>query len=131
LLVQASEYAEIRMEFDFETWAKLARDDPEEFERRRRALVRRTIEAAPADLRPQLERLQFRIDAVRSRSTHPLGACVRLNALMWTGFERLRRELGRAAGTRKQGGLPPQAPRRMAEVIPFDPTRRADRPHGR
>ena len=86
------------MEFDFDKWARLAKEDPAEFERQREATLRATIAAAPSEHRQRLEGLQFRLDLERQRSGSPLGSCLRLNSLMWSGFHRLRRELNAAAG---------------------------------
>ncbi len=72
-----------RAPFDFEAWARLAREDPEAFERRRRELLRRAIAQAPEGLRSRLEGLQWRVDAERARARHPMGACVRLFRMMW------------------------------------------------
>ena len=85
------------MEFDFDAWTRLAKDDPQEFERRRQTVVRATIEGASAEHRERLEGIQFRLDLERERSATPLGACVRMNALMWAGFFRLRKELRRVS----------------------------------
>jgi hypothetical protein len=107
------------MEFDFEKWAQLARDDPAEFERQREATLRATIAAAPSEHRQRLEGLQFRLNMERQRSSTPLGACVRINSLMWAGFHRLRKELNAAAK-----GMPdPQQARRSADVIAFGKAR--------
>ena len=81
------------MEFDFDAWVKLARENPEEFERQRQATLRATIDSAPADHRKRLEGLQFQIDMERQRSGSALGACIKLNSMMWAGFFRLRKEL--------------------------------------
>lgn len=107
------------MEFDFEKWARLAQEDPAEFERQREAAVRATIAAAPSTHRQRLEGLQFRIDMERQRSASALGACVRLNSLMWAGFYRLRKELNAAAAELAE---PPSA-RSGGQVIPFDRAR--------
>lgn len=101
------------MEFDFDAWSTLARDDPAAFERQRAATLRATIAAAPEEFRQRLEGLQFRLNLERQRSATPLGACVRLNSLMWAGFHRLRKELNDAAS-----GAPARAARN-AEVIQF------------
>jgi hypothetical protein len=107
------------MDFDFDKWAQLARDDPAQFERQRDAVLRATIAAAPSAHRQRLEGLQFRLNVERQRSGTPLGACVRLNSLMWAGFHRLREELNAAAR-----GLSAAEPARpSAEVIPFDMAR--------
>jgi hypothetical protein len=107
------------MEFDFDAWAKLARENPEEFERQRTAMVRATIESAPAEHRKRLEGLQFQIDLERQRSSTPLGACIRLNSLMWSGFHRLRKELNGLVDGPASGDEKPAAPP-VAEVIPME-----------
>lgn len=103
------------MEFDFEAWAKLARDDPEEFERRREAVVRATIESAPPEHRQRLEGLQFQINMERQRSGSALGACIKLNTLMWGAFSRLRKELNGLAN----GTAPDPTPKATAQIIPM------------
>jgi len=95
--------------FDFEAWAKLARDDPQEFERRRELEIRKLIDARP-DLQHRLEGLQFRIDAERKLARTPLKACLRISSLMWNSFYDLKDQLdGLAAGARSG-----QAPRRVS-----------------
>ena len=107
------------MDFDFDKWAQLAKDDPAEFERQREATLRATIARAPSEHRQRLEGLQFRLNMERQRSTSPLASCVRLNSLMWAGFYRLRKELNAAAR-----GLSQSAEARpSAEVISFQEAR--------
>lgn len=107
------------MDFDFESWARLAQEDPEAFERKRREAVRELIDGAAPDMQRRLEGLQCRIDLERSRAANPLASCVRLNTLMWAGFHRLRRELNAATGREPREE---QDPPGKAEVIPL-PTR--------
>jgi hypothetical protein len=115
------------MEFDFDKWARLARDDPEEFERQREATLRATIAAAPSEHRQRLEGLQFRLNMERQRSESPLGSCIRLNSLMWAGFYRLRKQLNAVAS-----GLSQEDPARgSAEIIPLQPMRERLRSGGR
>jgi hypothetical protein len=105
--------------FDFEAWATLARENPEEFERRREQEIRKVIDARP-DLRHRLEGLQFRIDAERKLARTPLKACLRISALMWDSFYALKYELdGLAAGVRGTEPAPPVCMPRRAEVIPL------------
>jgi hypothetical protein len=106
------------MDFDFDKWAKLAREDPAEFERQREAVLRATIAAAPSEHRQRLEGLQFQLDMERQRSGSPLGSCVRLNSLMWAGFYRLRKQLNAAAS-----GSPHPERHAAAEVIPLQAAR--------
>ncbi|MCC6534575.1 MAG: DUF3135 domain-containing protein [Burkholderiales bacterium] len=103
------------MDFDFDRWAKLAKEDPAEFERRRDETLRAIIAAAPPQHRDRLQGLQFRLDLERKRAGSPLASCLRLNSLMWAGFHRLRKELNEGVG-----GKPAAAnPRPSAEVIPL------------
>jgi hypothetical protein len=78
--------------FDFEAWATLARDNPEEFERRRRAAIDSLIASSPANRR-RLEGVQFRIDMERRLAHSPLKACLRVSEMMWDTFLELRTEL--------------------------------------
>jgi len=107
------------MEFDFDAWARLAKDDPEAFERQREATLRATIAAAPEAHRERLERLQYRLDLERQQAKTTLAACVRLNSLMWTGFRRLRKELQTVSR-----GFAEEAPRTSAKVISLASHRR-------
>ena len=70
------------MEFDFEYWMQLQQTDPETFEIERQRIIDHYIENAGRINNRSLHGLQFKIDAVRSRSTNPLGACIRLNRMM-------------------------------------------------
>jgi hypothetical protein len=78
--------------FDFEAWAALARDNPEEFERQRRAAINSLIASSPANRR-RLEGVQFRIDMERRLAHSPLKACLRVSEMMWDTFLELRTEL--------------------------------------
>lgn len=101
------------MEFDFDAWANLFRDDPAEFERRREAILRKTIDSAPVEHRQRLDGLQFQIDMERRRSGSALGACLTLNSMMWASFFELREELNGMVN-----GVPREAPAKArAEVI--------------
>jgi len=105
--------------FDFEAWAKLARENPEEFERRRGQEIRKVIDARP-DLRHRLEGLQFRIDAERKLARTPLKACLRISTLMWNRFYDLKDQLdGLAAGVRGFEPLSSASTPRQADIIPL------------
>jgi hypothetical protein len=107
------------MDFDFDKWAKLAQEDPVEFERQREATLRATIAAAPSEHRQRLEGLQFRLNIERDRSGSALGSCLRLNSLMWAGFYRLRKQLNAAADDLQQSA----SVRGSAEIISFESAR--------
>jgi len=118
------------MEFDFDAWTRLAKDDPQAFEYRRQDAIRSTIDSASVEHRRRLEGIQFQLDLERERSSTPLGACVRMNTLMWSGFHRLRKELNRVSSSRDD--VSPQA-RTSANVISIQDYRerhRSDRASG-
>jgi len=83
----------MRENFDFDTWADLAKRDPAAFEEARRLVVERLIAACRDQER--LRRLQWRIDAERHRAKTPLKACLRLSSMMWETFADLRGALNR------------------------------------
>ena len=107
-------------DFDFDDWVKIAREDPEGFELRRREAIEALIDSAPAEQQARLRGLQFRIDLERSRSTTALSACIRLNRLMWDQFALLRESLdalnAELSGHRER--LPRPVPQ-SAEVLVF------------
>jgi hypothetical protein len=76
-------------DFDFDTWALLAREDPEEFERKRRAAIDNLIASSPENQR-RLAGIQFRIDMERRLAHTPLKACLRLSEMMWDTFLELQ-----------------------------------------
>lgn len=83
-------------EFDFDDWAKLARDNPAEFERRRRAAIDALIASAPQHRR-RLEGTQWRIDRERELAHTPLKACLRISAMMWESFLEMKSALDEIA----------------------------------
>lgn len=94
--------------FDFDDWAALARRDRAAFERRRARVIQRCIASAGDATR--LARLQWRIDAERRRARTPLGACLKLSAMMW---DRVLAEGG------LRDCVQGRVPRRSAQIIPF------------
>lgn len=101
---------------DHDSLSQLAKEDPQAFEDLRQQLVGELIERAPEALKPRLEGLQFRIDAIRRRSGSSLGATVKIYQLMWQSFMQLRNEL--------MTFREPAAPRQSAQVLNFRPRKR-------
>jgi hypothetical protein len=87
------------MQIELREWERLARENPDEFERRRREVVEAAIAQAPEALQPRLRGLQFRIDLERQRAKTPLGAAIRLHCMMWNEFQALRDALNRLAAS--------------------------------
>lgn len=112
------------MDFDWETWSALARNDPEAFEQRRIQATEALIASAPEQQRERLKALQCRIDLERRRSSSPLGACIRLSNLMWERFNELQQALNTLSGQDRavSAALPPK-PAPSARIVPF-PARR-------
>lgn len=109
--------------------SKLARDDPPAFEALRLQLIERGIAEAPEQLQARLRGLQFRIDAIRKLSRSPLGATVKLNAMMWESFFEMDRQLQAFVRLARSSEAGPallaeadEAPKK-AQVIEFRPRR--------
>ena len=67
----------------FEYWSKLAKDDPERFERERVAELEKVISGAAPEQQQGLRQLQWRIDMERRRAKNPIDAMIRVNRMMW------------------------------------------------
>lgn len=70
-------------EIDFDSWAELARTDPDAFEARRLAAIDALIASAPEANRERLRCLQWRIDQERRLARTPMAACIRISRMMW------------------------------------------------
>lgn len=105
-----------RMEFDPEYWLRLARENPQEFERQRLEAIEAVIAEAPPAQRERLRALQCRIDLELRKARTALGGAIRLQQLMWERFEALRMALNAL-----QNPSVSVAPAPSAEVIPFAP----------
>ncbi len=105
-----------RIGFDFDHWSKLARDDPQGFERARARLLDRAIEQAPEARRARLRGLQWRVDQVRRRAGTPLSACVEMSKLMWDAVLGERGLLESLHGRIDTGH---ETPLKDAAILPF------------
>lgn len=117
-----------------EALSQLACDDPQAFEALRDELVASCIRSAPERIRPRLYGIQFRVDAIRRLSRTPLGALVKIQAMMWGSFLRLDEELqdfsrfvgNRVGGCTKRTGLH-RVPAGSACIIEFRPRAMAEK----
>lgn len=80
------------MVFNFDEWAQLAKSDPAEFERHRKAVIADAIAAAPAAQQLKLHQLQWKLDAIRATNT-PLGALLKMQEMMWDSFLNMNDQL--------------------------------------
>jgi hypothetical protein len=119
----------VSQSFDFEAWSRLWREDPQKFEEQRRAALDALIDAVPEAERQRLRGLQCRIDLERARARTALGACVRLNTLMWASLERLRVALQDLQSTGPDLAAPARAAApRPADIIRFPGAHRTEHP---
>lgn len=111
-----------------EVLAQLACENPQAFEALRSELIENCISSAPARIQPRLRGIQFRVDCIRRLSRSPLGALIKIQALMWESFLRMDHELQSFA--RQPSGAPPISGERMdlnyrsaqsALIIEFQP----------
>jgi hypothetical protein len=78
----------MNIRIDFDEWVKIARENPQEFERKRRELINNFIVSAPPEQQKKLRELQVIIDAERAMSGTPLEACQRISAMMMEEVEK-------------------------------------------
>ena len=70
-------------DIDFDRWARIAKEDPEQFESMRKQMIDEQIAKAPQHLRQRLEGLQWRIDQIRRQAENPMAACLIIYQEMW------------------------------------------------
>jgi hypothetical protein len=105
------------VEFDFDQWRRLARDDPQEFERRRAAAIEELIARATPPQQPRLRDLQARIDRERREAGTPLAAAARLQGMLADQLVQLRQafeQLGERSRERA-----PETRGKQGRVLPF------------
>jgi hypothetical protein len=114
------------MKLDVEAWTRLAKENPREFERQRKIALRRAIEVASAEHRERLQAIQCRLDSSRERNREPAEAAVHRSSLIWAGFIRLRKALGKPE-TKRADAAAVQAAPPSAQVISLAAHARARR----
>ena len=70
-------------QFDFDMWARMARDDPDAFEDLRKRMIEEVIESASPEIRRRMQGLQWKIDQLRSTSSNPMACCLKISQMMW------------------------------------------------
>jgi hypothetical protein len=79
---QTNHKSEPESDFDFDYWMQLAKNDPAEFEKQRRAITRAVIEKSPDWMHKRLYGLQWRIDGQIKQAKNPMDACLRIHRMM-------------------------------------------------
>ena len=73
--------------FNFDEWMKLAKDDPEAFEKQRLEAIQNIISDSSDSAKNRLEGLQWQIDQMRKTSATPMAACLGISKLMWENVQ--------------------------------------------
>ena len=107
-----------RPKFDFDTWAELARKDPQAIELERKLLIERAIMKAPAEKQQRLRCLQWKLDQIRDLASTPMAACLQINRLLW---EHICSERGLLHCLERLQSLEnnPEAPQSTAKILQF------------
>lgn len=71
------------IEFDFDEWVRLAKDDPDAYEDMRKKMIREVIDNTSPEVKRRMEGLQWQIDQVRTTSANPMASCLRISQMMW------------------------------------------------
>jgi len=101
--------------FDFDSWAALARNNPQLFEIHRKSIIDRAISQASPRRQKRLRCLQWQLDQIRNTSRTPLAACLRMQHMLW---EKLASDDGLLAALQGTASVP--RPRRQnATILPF------------
>lgn len=70
-------------EFNFDEWAKMAKENPEAFEDRRKKMIQGVIDATSPEVKRRMQGLQWQIDNIRSTSPNPMASCLKISQMMW------------------------------------------------
>jgi len=107
---------------DFEYWRKLAKSDPQAFERAREEVIAQYIASLPAVQQDRMRRLQWRVDIERQRARNPMDAAIRIYDMMWDSvgksmeaLESLAEAMPGAAPVKGKKVAPPV----VGKVLPF------------
>lgn len=74
---------------NFDNLVRLAHDSPQQLETLRKHLIQDAIAQAAPAFKGRLRGLQFQIDMQRQLHKHPLGACVKISAMMHRSAQQL------------------------------------------
>ena len=101
--------------FDFDSWAALARENPQAFEIKRRYIIEQVISQASPGRQQRLRCLQWQLDQIRNTSRTPLAACLRMQRMLW---EKLAGDAGLLACL-QGAACQPGSRRHTAKILSF------------
>lgn len=73
----------INTEFNFDEWAKMAKEDPDAFEDMRTQMIQNVIDSTSPEIKKRMQGLQWQIDNIRSTSSNPMASCLKISQMMW------------------------------------------------
>jgi uncharacterized protein DUF3135 len=73
----------INTEFDFDEMVRLAKEDPDAYERKREAMIQEVIDNTSPEVKRRMEGLQWQIDQIRTTSANPMSSCLKISQMMW------------------------------------------------
>lgn len=73
----------INTEFNFDEWAKMAKEDPDAFEDMRKQMIQNVIDSTSPEIKKRMQGLQWQIDNIRSTSSNPMASCLKISQMMW------------------------------------------------
>ncbi len=73
---------EQEIEFNFDEWMELFKNDPERFEKKRKDMISLTIDHAPTRMHRRLKGLQWTIDSEVQLAKNPLQGCIKVYEMM-------------------------------------------------
>jgi len=106
--------------FDFDSWMKLAKDDPATFERRKQAAIDAFFSQLSPEQQTKLRHLQWQIDMEIRRSSSPLGSCIKLNRLMMDSLAKQKAALDFLLSPEVAKSNPFAPQKKSGKVIPFE-----------
>lgn len=107
------------LDFDFDRWSEIARQEPEKFEAMRRQMIDDLIAQAPEHLKPRMAGLQWQVDQIRSQAGNPMTACLQISQKMWThvlsenGLLNILKQPGKILSA-------PEKDMTTAKILPFE-----------
>jgi uncharacterized protein DUF3135 len=73
----------INTEFDFDEMVRLAKEDPDAYERKRETMIQEVIDNTSPEVKRRMEGLQWQIDQIRTTSANPMSSCLKISQMMW------------------------------------------------
>ncbi len=74
---------DIKTDFNFDEWQRLAKQEPERFETLRKLAIEDLLEKSPVGIRQRMEGLQWQIDQYRKTAKTPIASCIKISSMMW------------------------------------------------